>query len=114
MPMRITTLERLKQQAREGEGFFILLNHNLRSSKWIVWNDYSRVFIITNLIDDSEQVLTEQQIMDRQHTNIGFAMTKGALFKDDQCTCGYEKVDVSAFLGVVCRKIFSQARLFKC
>ena len=36
MPMRITTLERLKQQAREGEGFFILLNHNLRSSKWIV------------------------------------------------------------------------------
>ena len=84
MPMRITTLERLKQQAGEGEGFFILLNHNLRSSKWIVWNDYSRVFFITNLIDDSEQVLTEQQIMDRQHTNIGFAMTKGALFKDDQ------------------------------
>jgi hypothetical protein len=31
--MRITTLERLKQEAKEGAGFFILLNHNLRSSK---------------------------------------------------------------------------------
>ena len=76
MPMRITTLERLKQQAREGEGFFILLNHNLRSSKWIVWNDYNRVFFITNFIDGFEQKLTEQQILDRQYTNIGFAMTK--------------------------------------
>ena len=83
MPMRITTLERLKQQAREGEGFFILLNHNLRSSKWIVWNDYSRVFFITNFIDGSEQKLTEQQIMNRQYTNIGFAMTTGTLFKAD-------------------------------
>ena len=36
MPLRITTLGCLKQEAREGEGFFILLNHNLRSSKWIV------------------------------------------------------------------------------
>jgi hypothetical protein len=34
-------------------------------------------------MDGSEQKLTEQQIMDRQHTNIGFAMTKGALFKED-------------------------------
>ena len=84
MPMRITTLERLKQQAREGEGFFILLNHNLRSSKWIVRNDYNRVLFITNFIDGFEQKLTEQQIMKRQYTNIGFAMTKGAVFKDDQ------------------------------
>lgn len=81
MPMRITTLERLKQQAREGEGFFILLNHNLRSSKWIVWNDYNRVFFITNFIDGFEQKLTEQQILDRQYTNIGFAMTKGRFLR---------------------------------
>jgi hypothetical protein len=35
-------------------------------------------------MDGSEQKLTEQEIMDRQYTNIGFAMTKVALFKDDQ------------------------------
>ena len=84
MPVRITTLERLKQEAREGAGFFILLKHNLRSSKWIVWNDYNRVFFIANFVDGSEQKLTEQQIMDRQYTNIGFAMTKGALFENDR------------------------------
>ena len=83
MPVRITTLERLQKEAKEGAGFFILLKHNLRSSKWIVWNDYNRVFFITNFMDGSEQKLTEQQIMDRQYTNIGFAMTRGALFKDD-------------------------------
>lgn len=83
MPLRITSLEHLKHEAREGAGFFILLKHNLRSSKWIVWNDYNRVFFITNFVDGSEQKLTEQQIMDRQYTNIGFAITKGALFKDD-------------------------------
>ena len=83
MPIRITTLERLKQEAREGAGFFILLKNNLRSSKWIVWNEYSGVFFVTNFIDGSEQKLTERQIMDGQYTNIGFAMTKGAFFKDD-------------------------------
>ena len=83
MPIRITTLERLKQEAREGAGLFILLKHNLRSSKWIVWNEYSGVYFVTNFIDGSEQKLTERQIMDRQYTNIGFAMTKGSFFIDD-------------------------------
>lgn len=83
MPVRITTLERLKEEAREGAGFFILLSRKLRSSKWIVWNDYNQVFFITNFIDGSEQKLTEQHIMDQQYTNIGFAMSKGALFKYD-------------------------------
>jgi hypothetical protein len=83
MPARITTLERLKKESEEGAEFFILLSHNLRSSKWIQWDKESRVFSITNRIDESEQELSEEQIMDRQYTNIGYAMTKGALFKDD-------------------------------
>jgi hypothetical protein len=83
MSLKITSLEQLKHEAREGAGFFILLKHNLKSSKWIVWNEYNRVFFITNFVDGSEQKLTEQQIMDREYTNIGFAMTKEALFKDD-------------------------------
>ena len=83
MPLRITTLERLKKESEDGAEFFILLNYNLRSSKWIQWDKDNGVFSITNWIDESEQVLTEQQIMDRQYTNIGHAMTKRSFFKDD-------------------------------
>ena len=41
-----------------------------------------KIFFIINLIDGTEQKLTENQMMDRDRTNIGFAMTKGALYKD--------------------------------
>ena len=63
--------------------FFILLRHHLRSSKWIVWDDIEKKFYIHNLIDDTEQVLTEKQLMDKSWTNIGYAMTQGALYKDE-------------------------------
>jgi hypothetical protein len=76
MPKQITTMEQLKREAVEEQDaeFFILLNGYLRSSK--------RFFII-NFIDDTEQELTEAQLMNKGYTNIGYAMTKGALFKDD-------------------------------
>ena len=51
--------------------YFSSINNLLRSH-WI--QDY---------IDDTEQMLTEVQLMDTGYTNIGYAMTKGALFKDD-------------------------------
>ena len=78
----------MEQLKRESQGeqdveFFILLNGNLRSSKRIVWDEEDRRFYIINFIDDTEQELTEAQLMDREYTNIGYAMTKGALFKDD-------------------------------
>jgi len=62
--------------------FFILLRGYLRSSKRIVWEEDEKRFFIINFIDDSEQELTEAQLMDKGYTNIGYAMTKGALFKD--------------------------------
>jgi len=37
---------------------------------------------VLNLIDDSEQELTEAQILDSSYTNIGEAMRKGALIMD--------------------------------
>jgi len=37
---------------------------------------------VLNLIDDSEQELTESQILDKAYTNIGEAMEKGALIID--------------------------------
>lgn len=83
MPKQISTMEALKKEA-DGERdpeFFILLNGYLRSSKRIIWDEKDQLFYILNYIDDTEQELTEAQLMDRDYTNIGYAMTKGALFK---------------------------------
>jgi hypothetical protein len=85
MPKQITTMEQLKREAVEEQDaeFFILLNGYLRSSKRIVWEEGAKRFFIINFIDDTEQELTEAQLMNKGYTNIGYAMTKGALFKDD-------------------------------
>jgi hypothetical protein len=83
MPTRITSMEQLKTESEQGAEFFILLNHNLRSSKDIVWDAEARKFHIFNHIDQTLKHLTERQLMDHSLTNIGYAMTKGALFKED-------------------------------
>jgi len=85
VPKQITSMEQLKResQGEQDVEFFILLNGNLRSSKRIVWDEEDRRFYIINFIDDTEQELTEAQLMDRDYTNIGYALTRGALFKDD-------------------------------
>ena len=82
MAARISFTEELKKKSERGVEFYILLRHNLRSSKWIVWDQEEGLFYITNFIDETEQKLTKEQIMDREYTNIGYAMTKGALFRD--------------------------------
>jgi len=76
-------MKQLKAEAEQGAEFFILLNHGLRSSKDIVWDGDAKRFHIFNQIDQTEQHLTERQIMNQSLTNIGCAMTKGALFKHD-------------------------------
>jgi hypothetical protein len=85
MLTRITTLTQLKKEARDEQNaeFFILLKGYFRSSKRITWDDDNKRFFIFNFIDDTKQVLTEEQLMDREYTNIGYAITKGALYKDD-------------------------------
>ena len=85
MPKQITSMEQLKKEAQDEQDteFFILLNFFLRSSKRIIWDEEDKHFFILNYIDDTEQMLTEAQLMDKGYTNIGYAMTKGALFKDD-------------------------------
>ena len=79
---RIRTIEKLKELAKDGLNCFILLNGGLRSSKYIRYYPDDNSFYVLNLIDDSEQELTEGQILDSSHTNIGEAMEKGALIKD--------------------------------
>ena len=79
---RIRTIEQLKELAKNGLDCFILLNSGLRSSKHIRYYPDDNSFYVLNLIDDSEQELTEDQILDSEYSNIGEAMKKGALIKD--------------------------------
>ena len=81
---RIRTIEQLKELAADENGLdcFILLNGGLRSSKHIRYYPDDNSFYVLNLIDDSEQELTEAQILDGAYSNIGEAMKKGALIKD--------------------------------
>ena len=81
---RIRPIEQLKELAKDESGLdcYILLNGNLRSSKHIRYYPDDNSFYVFNLIDDSEQELTEVQILDGGYSNIGEAMKKGALIKD--------------------------------
>jgi hypothetical protein len=81
---QIKTIEQLKELAKDEDGVdcFILLNGGLRSSKHIRYYPDDNSFFVLNLIDDSEQELTESQILDSAYTNIGEAMRKGTLIMD--------------------------------
>jgi len=81
--IKIASLKQLKKVSKGGAEFFILLRFNLRSTKWIEWNEENMVFDVISFIDGSEQILTEKQLMDQEWTNIGFAITSGWLFKED-------------------------------
>ena len=81
---RIKTIEQLKELAKTDNELdcYILLNGGLKSSKHIrYWPDDNSFFVL-NLIDDSEQELTESQILDSAYSNIGEAMKKGCLIMD--------------------------------
>ena len=79
---RIRKIEQLKELAKDGLDCFILLNGRLRSSKHIRYYSDDNSFYVLNLIDDSEQELTESQILDSAYSNIGEAMKKGSLIMD--------------------------------
>ena len=81
MRKKINNIETLKEISKDGVDCFILLNAGIRSSKHILYDDDDKIFYILNEIDDSEQELTEQQLMDLEYTNIGVAILKGALFE---------------------------------
>ena len=79
---RIDSIEQLKALSKEGLDCFILLRGGLRSSKYIRYDPQDGRFYVLNLIDGSEQKLTESQLMDSAWTNIGQAIIQGALFAD--------------------------------
>ena len=79
---RIRKIEQLKELAKDGLDCFILLNGGLRSSKHVRYYPDDNSFYVLNLIDDSEQELTEAQILSSDYSNIGKTMKKGALIMD--------------------------------
>lgn len=77
---RIASIEQLKELAKNGADCFILLRGCLRSSKHIWYYPEENRFDVFNDIDDSEEELTESQILDGAYTHIGEAMMNGTLF----------------------------------
>ncbi len=78
---QIKTLNELKTLAQRecGVDCYITLNFGAKSSKHISYDVGGKKFFILNLIDDSEDELTEEQIMDKDYTLIGEAIKKGSL-----------------------------------
>jgi len=83
MPTRIESVEQLKDAASGGCECFIALMGCLRSSKYIHYDESDNTFAVINYIDGSEEVLSEEQLLDKDYSNIGVAMKRGALFLDD-------------------------------
>ena len=81
MATQVKSLSDLKQRIYDGtRDFYIQLNFGLRSSKYMDMTVDGKKFYVTNEIDGTEQELTEQQLMDRTYTNIGYALQHGALY----------------------------------
>ena len=81
MAKQVKSVNQLKTILADGEtkDFFILLNYGLRSSK-VMSYDGDNTFYVLNEIDDTEQELTEQELMDNDLTNIGKAINNGAFY----------------------------------
>jgi hypothetical protein len=60
--------------------FFIQLNGGARSVKRIRYDHWRETFHVTNEIDGSKQVLTDEQLTDPQFTDIGPAICAGAFY----------------------------------
>jgi len=62
---RVVDVTQLREEIEAGHNeYFIRLNGGIRSSKYIEIGDEKNTFYILNLIDDTEQTLTYQEIMD--------------------------------------------------
>ncbi len=77
---KIKSVAELKRLSKDEplECFISLAGGLVRSSKNIMFMD--NYFSVINEIDDTEQTLTEKQLMDEEYTNIGVAIKRGALF----------------------------------
>lgn len=78
--VRIPNIEALNDAIADGnEGFAIALAGGAAFSRKTITRKDNK-YHVTNHIDESEQTLTEKQLLDVHRTNIGRAMKVGALF----------------------------------
>ena len=77
---RIESVKELRNEVKnKHHNFFIHLGY-ARSSKKIYLEKDKSSFRVHNLIDNTKQVLSAEQIMDRNMTNIGYAISNGAFW----------------------------------
>lgn len=82
--IKVKSVEHLHELVKEGRtDYFIQLNGGFRSSKYINEGE-EKDFFVLNLIDDTEQELSDAEIMDKSITNIGEAITEGAFWCDNR------------------------------
>lgn len=79
--LKITSVEMLRNEAKEGADFFIVLKGGARSTKFINSGCCAK-FHVENLIDGTHQRLSNKELMDKKITNIGYAIKRGAFYKD--------------------------------
>ena len=78
---QVKSLDQLKEMIANGvHDYFIQLNHGLRSSKFLDYSTKTSKFYIVNEIDGTKQRINEKHFMDRDYTNVGYAITVGALY----------------------------------
>ena len=83
LPTRICSVSHLKRLAnRQQIRCFIQLYYGACSTKRIRYDPDDGLFYIVNEIDDTRQRLTDEELMDNRLTNIGRAITSGALYQD--------------------------------
>ena len=80
----ITSLEELEAESEDTSEFIVRLNGGIASRKIITWDKEKKKFWVVNCIDDSEQILSREDMMDRRLTIIGDAIRKNAFFKDER------------------------------
>jgi hypothetical protein len=78
--IKVKSINHLKEILADGESheFVLRLNGGMNSSKLISYDNER--FYIVNMIDDSEQDLSEEGL--RTHSNIAEAIEKGALYQE--------------------------------
>lgn len=81
--IKIINLDQLKENIKKGQHEYkIALNYGVISRKYIALEE-ENVFFVVNLIDGSKQTIKGDDMFNKQITNIGIAIRKGALYLDE-------------------------------
>jgi hypothetical protein len=77
---KITSIDELIKECNAGNHEYFISNGIVKSSKYIHYDTDTKIFSITNEIDNSEQELTAEQLNDESITFIGYAIKNNRLF----------------------------------